>query len=279
MLFLMRGSLARSWRLVYGDDDGDGEGKSGNSEGKKKATLKSLVEEHGLQEELNTMMSSNRKGLSQKNQELVTQLTQLRDEATLTTQQKEELEVRIDELQTQFMGKEELAKRDAGKAAKNHAKDMDKLTSDANKWQRLYSTSTAQRAIMDAAVVGKALPEAVPQIVAILGQTTHIVEELDDAGQGSGKYKPIVKFNDIDGDGKAVVLDLSPIETIKRMKELPEIYGFMFQGEASGGLGGGAGAGGKKGLPPKLSEILSDPVKYQEWRKKDPDLDITKLRK
>ncbi|KKL95025.1 hypothetical protein LCGC14_1858720, partial [marine sediment metagenome] len=162
-------------------------------------------------------MASNRKGLSQKNQELVTQLQTLRDEATLTTQQKDELEVQIEELSTQFMGKEELSKRDAGKAAKDHAKAVEKITSESAKWQGLYVSSTTQRALLDAAIVGEAIAPA--QIVAMLGQNTHIVEVLDDTGQGSGKYKPLVKFNDIDDEGNANVVDLSPTDAVRRMKE------------------------------------------------------------
>lgn len=277
MLFLTRVFATKAWKLVYGDE-GDNKGEGENKDSKdQKPTLEVLIKKHGLQEELNTMMSTNRKGLSQKNQELVSQLTQLRDEASLTTQQKDELEVRIEELQTQFMGKEELIKRDAGKAAKDHAKKMEEITSEAKKWQGLYVTSTTQRALLDAAVVGEAIAPA--QIVAMLGQSTHIVEELNDAGQGSGKYKTVVKFNDTNDGGDSIVVDLSPSDAIKRMKELSDMYGNLFKGDASGGLGGGAGAGGKKELPPKLSEILSDPVKYQKWRKENPDLDISKLRK
>lgn len=264
------------WTPVFGDEGGDDK-KGGDDKGQK-PTLKSLIEKHELQDELNNMMSSNRKGLSTKNQELVIQLTELRDEASLTTQQKDELEVRIDELQTQFMGKEELSKRDAGKIAKDHAKAVEKVTSEAKKWQGLYVNSTTQRALLDAAVVGEALIPA--QIVAMLGQNTHIVEELDGAGQGSGKYKPIVKFNDIDDDGKSVIVDLSPPDAIKRMKELPDKYGNLFKGDHSGGLGGEGGVGGGKNeLPPKLSEILKDTASYQKWRKANPDLDISKLRK
>ena len=61
------------------------------------------------------------------------------------------------------------------------------------------------------------------------------------------------------------------------MKELPELYGNLFKGDAFGGLGeGGPATGGTK--PQKLSDILKDPVKYQKWRKENPDLDISKLR-
>lgn len=253
------------------------QGGSGNEGGETKPKLADLIKEHNLQEELNSMMAENRKTLTKKNQELIDQLQSLRDQATMSTQAKEELEARIEELQTQFMSKEEIAKREADKMSKTHAKEIEKLTGDAQRWQGLYATSTIQRALLDAAVEGEAIQPS--QIVAMLGQNTQIVEELDDTGQGKGSYKTIVKFHDTDADGNPVILNLTPKETIKRMKEVPDLYGNLFKGDATGGLGasGGGAAGGE--ISPKLKDILSDPKKYQEWRKKNPDLPIDKLRR
>jgi ElaB/YqjD/DUF883 family membrane-anchored ribosome-binding protein len=276
--------LAKPWKLVYenaGEGGAGGEGNSGN-EGATGATpkpkLSELIERHGLQDELNSMMANNRKSLQQKNQQLIDQLQQLRETATMSTQAKEELEARIEELQTQYMSKEEIAKREADKLSKQYAKDIEKLTGETKKWQSLYTSSTTQRALMDAAVAGEALPQAVAQICAILGPRTHIVEDLDASGQGKGTFSPVVKFDDTDSDGNPVVLDLTPKKAIERMKELPEQYGNLFKGDNAGGLGeGNAGLRGERA--PKLNDILSDPAKYQEWRKKNPDLDISKLRK
>jgi hypothetical protein len=195
----------------------------------------------------------------------------------MNTQAKEELEARIEELQTQFMSKEELAKRNAEKSGKAHAKEVERLTGETKKWQGLYASSTVERALLDAAVAGEAIQPS--QLVSMLGQKTHISEELDGAGHGKGSYKTVVKFNDIDTDGNPVVLELTPKETVKRMKELPDLYGNLFKGDATSGLGAGSNAAGKGKTHPKLQELLNDPVKYQKWRKDNPDLDITKLRK
>lgn len=270
--------LTKPWKLVYDDSGNEGKGgeNSGEGEGKEKPTLKTLIEKHGLQEELNAMMANNRKTLTQKNQELIEQLTNLRDQAQMSTQAKEELEARIEELQTQFMSKEEITKRESEKMAKAHAKELEKLTSENKKWQSLYATSTIQRALLDAAVEGEAIQPS--QIVAMLGQSTQLVEEVNETGQGKGEYKVVVKFNDIDTDGNKVILNLSPKDAIKRMRELPDLYGNLFKGDATGGLGA-TGTSGKGERQPKLSEIVKDPAKYQEWRKKNPDLDVSKLRR
>lgn len=277
--------LTKSWFVVYDNEGGAGAGagEGGAGEGGTgtaiKPKLKDLIEQHGLQDEINTMMANNRKSLQAKNQELITQLQTLRETATMSSQAKEELEARIEELQTQYMSKEELAKRESEKLVKTHAAEVDKLTGETKKWQGLYASSTIQRAIMDAAIAGEALPQAVAQIGAILGPNTHIVEDLDEAGQGKGTYSVIVKFNDTDADGKPVVLDLSPKKAIERMKELPDLYGNLFKGDAAGGLGADTAGGSRGERLPKLDELLKDPAKFAKWRKENPDLDISKLRR
>jgi len=268
--------FSKVWMSVYGDDDGDGGGSSDTTTTIVKPTLKALIEEHGLQDEMNAAMSSNRKNLTQKNSELVSQLEKLKNQASTTTQDKEELQAQIEELQTQYLSKEELAKRGEDKLRKDHAKQLEGITSEAGKWQGLYVASTTQRALLDAAVHGEAVQPQ--QIVSMLGQSTQIVEEVDSTGRGTGNYKPIVKFNDTDDSGQSITLELSPSDTIKRMKELPEMYGNLFKGDVKGGLGGNTGAGGGLSSQPKLTELMKDPAKYAQWRKDNPELDISKLR-
>jgi hypothetical protein len=262
------------FKSVY-DDDGTGGDDGGD--GGETPSISQFVEKHGLQDELNGMMAQNRKKLSQKNSELAIQLKTLGEQAKMTTEAREELEAKIEELHTQYMSKEELAKRESGKAASTHAKEIEKLTSESIAWKSRFASSTTQRALLDAALEGEAIRP--PQIVSILGQSTQLVEETDAAGQGIGSYKTIVKFNDTDSDGNPITLDLTPSEAIKRMKELPTLHGNLFKGSANGGLGESNNAsGGGVAMQPKLEELLADPAAYRKWRKENPDLDIEKLR-
>jgi hypothetical protein len=256
-----------------GGGDGAGEGDGGSGE---TLTISSFVEKHGLQDELNGMMSANRKKLTLRNTELVTQLQTLGEQSKMSTQAREELEERIEELQTQFMSKEELAKREADKSATAHATEIEKLTGEATAWQSRFASSTTQRSLLDAAVEGEAVQPS--QIVLMLGQTTQLVEETDSVGHGTGQYRTIVKFNDHDSEGNPITLDLVPSEAIKRMKELPALYGNLFKGNNNGGVGESNNADGGAMTQPKLMELLKDPVAYRKWRKENPDLDITKLR-
>ena len=152
---------------------------------------------------------------------------------------------------------------------------MDELSSERDKWANLYSTETVRRELQDAAIEGEAIHAE--QIVDILGPKTHLSEAVDSTGQRTGKYQTIVKFTDVNSDGEPVVLELTPSDTIKRMKEIDK-YHNLFKGTARGGLGGTAG-GTSSITKESFKELLNDPAKYAKWRKENPDLDISKLRK
>lgn len=245
------------------------EGKKEEGEDEKKLTM--------TQAELNKMMADNRKKLTSQNAELIGQLETLRDERNRSTESRDELETRIEQLQEQTLTKEELAKRTATKQAKEHQKTVDGLTTESDKWKGLYTGSTITGALQKAAVEGKALhPE---QLVAMLERDTHLVEVLDAAGQGTNVYAPVIKFKDTDEDGKNVTLELSPEAVVKRMKEVPQKHGNLFERTDTGGLGGTGSAGGSgAGSGPSLEELKNDPVKFAKWRKENPNLDYTKLR-
>jgi hypothetical protein len=230
----------------------------------------------GAQDELNKMMADNRKKLTTQNQELMSQLTAIKDQFSGTAQQKEELEAQIEQLNNQFLTKEELAKREQEKAKKEHIKALEKATADAESWKNRYTQSTISRELLDAAIGAKAINADV--IVDMLGGKTHLAPVLVD-GQQTGNYEVRVNFADSDEDGNAVNLDLTPDATLKRMSELTDKYGHLFQSTATGGMGANSSRGGDGKPPVALSAILEDPVAYAEWRKKNPDLDISKLRK
>jgi len=138
----------------------------------------------------------------------------------------------------------------------------------------LYASSTIERSLQDAAITGEAIQPR--QIVSILGNTTRLTEVLGEDGKPTGRYAPVVTFNDQDKEGKPVTLELSPGDAIKRMRELPE-YGNLFKGTAKGGLGEGGGAAGSRGGQPALESLMKDPAAYAKWRKDNPDLDLSKL--
>jgi hypothetical protein len=245
-----------------------------NENVKVKVSLKDLLaQDPSLQEELNTLMNENKKTLRQQNQELTNQLETIKNDYTLTAQQKEELSEQINKLQEATMSKEEIAKREQQKIAKQYTEDLEKAKKDSEHWKSKYSSSTVLRNLQDAAEKAEAISSSI--VVDILGPKTQLAEVIDTNGKSTGEYKPVVKFNDIDGDGNAITLELSPTDAMKRMKELPDLYGMLFKGTATSGLGEvGSTSGNKGGV---TLEQLKNPEYYARWRQENPDLDISKV--
>lgn len=256
------------FRTVY-DDDAD----KAAADAAKAADDKTI---HLTQEELNTMMSENRKKLTKQNSDAIAELTKLKDSVKITGDEKVQLELKISELEEQFLSKEEIATKAIATATKKHQQLVDGLTTERDDWKKRYSTSTIERSLQDAAIAEEAISPS--QIVAMLGQNTHLIEAIDEAGNPNGVYIPTVKFNDVDEDGKAIVNDLEPLVAIKRMKELTNLYGNLFKGTAKGGVGEDTVEGGDNNQP-KLEDITSDSAKYAAWRKKNPGVDPTTLRR
>lgn len=269
----------KTWKPVYDDESG-----TATITQEQKDTIISEANDGKIiltQDEMNTKMAENRRTLTKQNESLVTQLETLKNESTRSTESRDELQLQIDNLQEQYMSKDELAKKANDKAGKEHQKLVEGLTQDRDTWQGMYANATIERSLLDAASEGEDGAIRPSQVVAMLRQNTHLVEVTDEAGQKTGTYVPVVTFSDIDDEGKATVSKLSPIDTIKRMKEQVKLYGNLFKGTATGGVGSTGGAGGtgsEGGMTPKLQELMDDPVKYAAWRKENPDLDYSKLK-
>jgi hypothetical protein len=213
------------------------------------------------QKELNRILAAEKKKHQKLVQKAVDEANALRSKAQLTSQQSQELDTRLEQIQNQMRTKEEQAKRAAEKQRKAHKQAMDSLTTERNTWQQRYTESTIERSLTDAAANNNAFSPK--QIVAILGRDTQLVEVLDDEGQPTGRLAPKVKYRTKNKEGQTVTLDLSPSEAIKRMKDEDE-YLNLFRGEGSGGAGLRSQPGGKK---PDIKNLATDPAAYRRARK------------
>ena len=270
-------NLTNVFHLVYDNEDGGdgkggdgGDGKGGDGGDGKGGDGKLSF----TQDQLNKMMADNRRKLTQQNETLLGELNGIKEQANLTAQAKTELEDRIEELQSQFLSKEELAKRKVTKATKDHEDLVAKITQDGKNWQQLYTNERVTTALTKAAIAAKATVPA--QIVSLLGSQTHLSPQLGEDGQPNGLFDTMVKFNDVGEDGKPVVLDLAPEAALKRMQELPDQFGNLFINPGAGGMGGDSGSGAGKGKQVSVDQ-LKDTDAYMAWRKKNPGVDPTQF--
>jgi hypothetical protein len=176
------------------------------------------------------------------------------------SQTAKEREAAIENLKNEFLTKEELARKDSEKKEKEYKGKVTNLEQERDSWKNRYTDSQIEVSIMTAAEKGEAFNST--QILNILRQKAKLVEGLDEDGKPNGSLVTRVSFKDTDKDGKEITLDLAPDAVIKRMKEMPEVYGNLFKANVSTGIGGNNVTGVKTGMP-----NLNNTEAYRAWRK------------
>lgn len=210
-----------------------------------------------LQRELNRV----NKDANQRNKELVNQLEQLKTNQSLSEEEKNNLQTRIDELTSTFQTKEEQQKIEIDKLTKKHTTELTATSEDRDRYKGLFEQKVLSVEIFEAASEFKAFNPH--QISAILLPLTKVAEGLDSDGKPNGEYHGTVNFTGKDKDGKPIQLKLSVKDAVKAMTEMPEQYGNLFKTDANSGLGSSTNGGSTNGG--RLADI--DSMSPQEYAK------------
>jgi len=249
---------------VFDGEDG-GDGDAGGGEGGAGDAPKTFT-----QDEMNKILAADkRKNSAQSDKykkqatDSLAELQRLKESTTLSGDEKEEMEQRIEILSNELLTKEELASKQSKKNADKHGKELASVTGERDHWKNQFTNTSIQRAIMDAAVASDAYNPS--QVVELLDRKASLVETLDEDGKPTGQFGVKIKFADVDKDDNPVTLDLSPKDTVKRMKEI-EGYQNLFKGKGTGGLGG-TNKGSGKDLD--MKKLAKNPVAYRKWRKEN----------
>lgn len=187
----------------------------------------------------------------------------LRQRSNMSAQEKKELEDRLEQIQNETLTKEQLAANEKKKADSAHKKQVESLTADAQKWQKLHTDSTIERDLLDAAVDNDAFKPS--QLVQLLRTQSALVDELDAEKQPTGRLVTQVTIEGKDEKGKSVTLKLSAKDAIKQMKDMEE-YENLFKYEGSGGFGNTNRSTGGSGNSNAKELAKTDMKTYMEKR-------------
>ena len=212
------------------------------------------------QEDVNRLLADEKRKHEARTRKAIDELEAIKARATLTDQERTELETRLDNMKNELLTKEEMAKKELEKNTRKFTEELTKTTAERDAWQQRFSDSTIQRTITDAAIATKAINAR--QVIAILRPDTRLVEALDADGKPTGEMIAKVEFSDVDKDGKPVTLDLTVAEAVKRMSELEE-YANLFKADGVGGAGGTNRGSGK---PLDAKAIAKNPALYRKLR-------------
>lgn len=254
---------ATSQFISFEGEDDDAAAKAAAEAAAKAAAEKD--EKKFNQEQVNTIIAEEKRKNQIRERKILGELETLKKSASLTVEEKEVLEKRIEDLQTQNMTVEEKARRAEEAAEKKMAEQVENLTKERDNWQIKHADLVVNTAIIKASSEGDNKAFFHEQILAILKPKTKLTEILDDDGKPTGNFEPRVSFSDKDKDDKPIILELTVPEAIKRMKEL-ENYGNLFEGGKTGGLGG-TGSQTKSGKIDIAKIAREDPARYRKLRK------------
>lgn len=263
----MRFLYSRPWFAVYegeGDQGGSGEGDQGGTSPPPPPSVPSPVIKTFSQDQVNKMLAEDRRKHKEQVQQTVTTLEEFKKNHQLTEQQKADLEQKLEVLNNSLLTEQEKAKQELQKKEKEFKSSQETTAKERDQWKGRYETETTRNQILQAARTHKVLKDE--QLMELLMPKARLVEVLGPDGKTSIGYAPKVKFRDKNEKGEDVELDLSIEDTVKRMRELPDRFGNLFESGMNGGLGasGSAGQGGQA----DMNAILNDPERYRQHRQK-----------
>lgn len=217
------------------------------------------------QDQVNKFLAEDRRKHKEQIQQTVSQLEELRNSVKMSDQQRLELEGRIENLNTSLMTAEERAKSELSKKDKELKTLAEGLTKDRDSWKNNYATEVITNQILKASSTHKVV--SADQMLDLLIPKTRLVEVLDADGKTVKGYVPKAKIRTANEKGEEIELDLTVEEVVKRMKEMPERYGNLFESGVSGGLGGTGSAGAGTGASGDIGDLASkDPATYRAGR-------------
>lgn len=183
------------------------------------------------QDELNKILAEDKRKHQEKYQQLEISYKELLQNQNLTKEDRDKLQSRLEDAQKMQRSKEQQIEHDRKKAEEQYQTELKTAEEKASFWESLFKKETVARSLQDAAAASDAFNPT--QIVGLLRQYT----ELKDV---DGKLTPMVEFPDIDEKtGEEISTLRTPLEAVKRMRELPKLWGNLFKSNVVSGVGAG----------------------------------------
>ena len=191
---------------------------------------------------------------------------------SLSKEERGKLEESLENLRAQYRTKEQQAAHERKQLEEEFSVRLEDVQQRAELWQKRYTNSTIERSLQDAAIAHESFSPS--QIVTLLKPQTKMVEKTVEKGHGRGEFTPMVDFPDKDPDtNEPIMTQRTPEEAVKRMKELPELYGNLFKSGVVSGIGGNSATGGlAPGANGQVDVRKLSSAQYREIRAKNPEL-------
>lgn len=228
------------------------------------------------QADVNKFLADDRRKHEARYKQLEQSMQKQLQSAQLGSADREKLQRELEDLQASFRTKEQQAEYERKQAAQKYQKELQETQQRAERWENMFRREKIDRSLLDAAGSDAFNPTL---IVDLLRPATELREEIDPTGAPTGQLVPMVSFNDIDEKtGEPIKTLRTPTEAVKRMKELPSLYGGLFKSNVVSGVGAGSAEGTSRKGP--IDPTALTPEQYRKLRQEDPSkLGLTSRRR
>ena len=214
------------------------------------------------QEDINKFLAEDRRKHVEKYKALETSYQNILQNKSLAENERAKAAAELEDLQKSFRTKEQQMEFDKKQAVSKYESELGEWKGKASKWESMYKDQVVQTSLQGAAVSGEAFNPY--QIVGLLQPITELRPEVID-GKETGRLVPMIDFPDIDEKtGESIKTLRSPVDAVKRMKELPQLYGNLFKANVVSGVGSGSAAGG---VPTGTGKVDVSKLSSEQYRK------------
>lgn len=218
------------------------------------------------QEDLNRILAEDKRKhkaqieeVSSQKAELEKRLQELSQDRSLSDEQRQEMAKKLEDLRKTFHTEKQEIEYERKKLEEKLTKEAMEAKKKAEHWENLYRSEKVNRTLQDAAGSADAFNPA--QIVGLLRPMTEL-KDID------GDLVPMIDFPDIDEKtGDEIRTLRTPADAVKRMRELPKIWGNLFKSNVVSGVGAGQGSTASGQVDPR--DLT--PEQYRRMRKENPE--------
>jgi len=226
--------------------------------------------EYFTQDDINRFLAEDRRKHQDRYKKLEASYQKMLKEGNLHKEQRQKMQQDLEDLQKAFRTKEQQAEYERRQQAEKYKNELSQTAEAAKRWESMYKNSMIERSLQDAAVSAEAFNPS--QIVNLLKPVTKMVEETDEEGIPIGKMTPKIDFEDIDEKtGERIATLRTPEEAVKRMRELPTLYGNLFKSNVVSGIGTGSATGGVTSGKSNIDKTRLTPEQYRRLREENPE--------
>ena len=224
------------------------------------------------QDDVNKFLAEDRRKHTERYQKLEQSYEGILADKNLASESRIQVETELEDLRSSLRTKEQQIEYEKKQDREQYKIKLTAAEKEAKDFKGLYTNTVIDQALQRAAGSGDAFNDDL--IVSLLKPMTQLRDQHDEEGKPTGKTAPMTELSDIDEKtGEPIQTLRTPMDAVKRMKELPDLYGGLFRANVVSGIGQGAATGGVtpgSGQPVDVTKLT--PEQYRKIRKENPAL-------